>query len=72
MPSLREVGLDEVLVIMGGTIPEVDFKPLQEVGIDRVFLPGIPGAAVADYIYQQLRGGAAPGVAAPPPTPAAV
>jgi methylmalonyl-CoA mutase C-terminal domain/subunit len=56
MPSLREAGLGDVLVIMGGTIPEIDFEPLQQLGIDRVFLPGIPGSAVADYIHARVRG----------------
>jgi methylmalonyl-CoA mutase C-terminal domain/subunit len=54
MPGLRAAGLEHALVIMGGTIPEVDFEPLKELGVDRVFLPGIPGSAVADYIYEQV------------------
>jgi methylmalonyl-CoA mutase C-terminal domain/subunit len=54
VPALRAGGLEDALVIMGGTIPEVDFEPLQELGVDRVFLPGIPGTTVADYIREQL------------------
>jgi methylmalonyl-CoA mutase C-terminal domain/subunit len=54
IPALRERGLDRVLVIMGGTIPEVDFPPLQALGVHRVFLPGIPGGAVADYIRERV------------------
>jgi methylmalonyl-CoA mutase C-terminal domain/subunit len=54
IPGLRSGGLDDVLVIMGGTIPEIDFEPLQQLGVDRVFLPGIPGSAVADYIYEHV------------------
>jgi methylmalonyl-CoA mutase C-terminal domain/subunit len=54
IPGLRSGGLDNVLVIMGGTIPEVDFEPLRQLGVDRVFLPGIPGSAVADYIYEHV------------------
>jgi methylmalonyl-CoA mutase C-terminal domain/subunit len=54
LPGLRAAGLEHVLVIMGGTIPEIDFEPLMELGVDRVFLPGIPGRAVADYIYEQV------------------
>jgi methylmalonyl-CoA mutase, C-terminal domain len=55
IPALREAGLGEVLVIMGGTIPEVDFEPLNALGVDRVFLPGIPGAKVAEYITERVR-----------------
>jgi methylmalonyl-CoA mutase C-terminal domain/subunit len=54
IPGLAAVGLEQVLVIMGGTIPEIDFEPLRQLGVDRVFLPGIPGSAVADYIYEQV------------------
>jgi methylmalonyl-CoA mutase cobalamin-binding subunit len=43
---------------MGGTIPEIDFEPLMELGVDRVFLPGIPGAKVADYIRERVSRGA--------------
>ena len=54
IPGLHAAGLERVLVIMGGTIPEIDFEPLQRLGVDRVFLPGIPGSAVADYIYERV------------------
>lgn len=50
IPGLKQAGLDDVLVIMGGIIPEVDFEPLMELGVHRVFLPGLPGSVVADYI----------------------
>jgi methylmalonyl-CoA mutase, C-terminal domain len=54
IPGLRAAGLDRVLVIMGGTIPEIDFKPLMELGVHRVFLPGIPGSEVATYIRENV------------------
>jgi methylmalonyl-CoA mutase C-terminal domain/subunit len=54
IPGLKAGGLADVLVIMGGTIPEIDFVPLEQLGVDRVFLPGIPGSAVADYIYESV------------------
>ena len=42
--------MDQVLVIMGGIIPEVDFEPLKALGVHRSFPPGLPGGVVADYI----------------------
>lgn len=54
IPGLRERGMTDVLVIMGGIIPEVDFVPLQKIGVHRVFLPGLPGSSVADYIREQV------------------
>jgi methylmalonyl-CoA mutase C-terminal domain/subunit len=50
VPALRAAGLDHVLVIFGGVIPDVDFQPLQELGVHRAFPPGLPGSAVAEWI----------------------
>lgn len=54
IPGLKAKGMSDVLVIMGGTIPEVDFEPLQRLGVHRVFPPGIPGSSVADYIRENV------------------
>ncbi|MGE3620088.1 MAG: cobalamin-dependent protein [Acidimicrobiia bacterium] len=50
IPGLKAAGKTDVLVIMGGIIPEVDFEPLREIGVHEIFLPGQPGSVVADYI----------------------
>ena len=39
---LREAGLDNVGVIVGGIIPEADIARLQTLGVARVFGPGTP------------------------------
>lgn len=54
IPALKERGLDKVLVIMGGIIPEVDFEPLRQIGVHRSFPPGLPGGVVADYIRENV------------------
>jgi methylmalonyl-CoA mutase C-terminal domain/subunit len=54
IPALKERGMTDVLVIMGGIIPEVDFEPLQQLGVHRSFPPGLPGGVVADYIREQV------------------
>ena len=54
IPGLRQAGLDDVLVIFGGTIPDVDFDQLQELGVRRTFPPGLPGSAVAEYIRENV------------------
>lgn len=54
IPALRAAGLEDVLVIMGGIIPEVDFEPLEKLGVHRVFLPGQPGTVAADYIRENV------------------
>ena len=40
MELLKEKGLDDVLVVIGGIIPDVDIPKLRDVGIKGVFLPG--------------------------------
>ncbi|MEV0185365.1 cobalamin-dependent protein [Streptomyces sp. NPDC050625] len=52
VPALKERGMDRVLVIMGGIIPEVDFDPLRKLGVHRCFPPGLPGGVVAEYIRE--------------------
>jgi methylmalonyl-CoA mutase len=46
--ALNEVGLGETMIVVGGVIPEVDFRPLREAGVDAIFPPGtvIPQAAI--------------------------
>ena len=42
MELLREKGLDDVLMVIGGIIPDVDVPKLQQMGIRGIFLPGTP------------------------------
>ena len=46
--ALKEIGLGEAMIVVGGVIPEPDFKPLREAGVDAIFPPGtvIPEAAI--------------------------
>jgi methylmalonyl-CoA mutase C-terminal domain/subunit len=50
MASLREQGLDDVLVIAGGTIPEEDIPEVKQMGIAAVFGPGTSLQTVVAYI----------------------
>ena len=54
IPALKEKGMTDVLVIMGGVIPEVDFEPLKKIGVHEVFEPGLPGETIADYIRERV------------------
>jgi methylmalonyl-CoA mutase C-terminal domain/subunit len=57
MELLRGKGLDDVLVVVGGIIPDVDIPKLQEIGITGVFLPGTPMQAIVDFITRHARPG---------------
>jgi methylmalonyl-CoA mutase C-terminal domain/subunit len=47
---LREQGIDDVLVTVGGTIPHDDIAPLKELGVAEVFTPGAPTQDIIDFI----------------------
>ena len=47
---LSEQGIDDVLVTVGGTIPNDDIAPLKELGVAEVFTPGAPTQAIIDFI----------------------
>ena len=53
---LKEQGLDDVLVVIGGIIPDADLPALRALGIEGVFQPGTPMAAIIDFIRGHVRG----------------
>lgn len=54
IPALKKSGMTDVLVIMGGVIPEVDFERLEKIGVHKVFPPGLPGEEIAGYIKSHV------------------
>lgn len=52
---LREKGLDDVLVIGGGIIPQEDIPFLKEKGISALFGPGTSIREIANYIRQNIK-----------------
>jgi methylmalonyl-CoA mutase C-terminal domain/subunit len=55
MELLRDNGLDDVLVLVGGIIPEMDIPRLREAGIAAIFLPGTPMQDIVDFIRNNVR-----------------
>ena len=55
MELLREKGLNDVLVVVGGIIPDVDIPKLNAIGIKGVFLPGTPMQEIVDFIAGNSR-----------------
>ena len=50
MDELRERGMDDVLVVAGGTIPEEDRPEILEMGVAAIFGPGTSMATAIDYV----------------------
>jgi len=55
MELLKEKGLSDVLVVIGGIIPDVDVPKLQAMGVRGIFLPGTPMQDIVDYITKNVR-----------------
>ncbi|HET6689850.1 MAG TPA: cobalamin B12-binding domain-containing protein [Miltoncostaeaceae bacterium] len=51
---LREEGADDVVVMVGGTIPRDDIQGLKELGVAEVFTPGAPIEGMIDFINQAV------------------
>ncbi len=47
---LKEKGVEEKAVILGGTIPSTDIPMLKEAGISQVFGPGTPLKTIVQYV----------------------
>ena len=52
---VREKGMDDVLIIGGGVIPETDIPALKEAGVAEVFTPGSPTSAIVDFIKANVK-----------------
>src|SRR5512147_156301 len=50
MELVREQGLDDVLVVVGGIIPDVDVPRLEAMGIRGIFRPGSGIQEIAEFI----------------------
>jgi methylmalonyl-CoA mutase C-terminal domain/subunit len=55
MELLKEKGLDDVLVLIGGIIPDVDVPKLKAIGVKGVFPPGTPMQDIINFINVHAR-----------------
>ena len=53
--KLKKRGMEDVLVICGGIIPDEDVPILKEKGISAVFGPGTPVSDIAQYIRANVK-----------------
>jgi methylmalonyl-CoA mutase, C-terminal domain len=51
---LRADGADDVLVVVGGTIPADDVAALKAQGVAEVFTPGAPTAEIVDFLQSRV------------------
>ncbi len=55
MELVRQQGLDDVLVVVGGIIPDVDVSALEAIGIKGIFRPGSAMAEIVEFIAGHVR-----------------
>jgi methylmalonyl-CoA mutase C-terminal domain/subunit len=52
--KLKERGLDDVLVVVGGIIPQEDVEALRQVGVHAIFGPGASTQSIASFIRENV------------------
>lgn len=52
--GLREEGIEDVLVIVGGIVPEEDARKLREEGVDKIFGPGTNIRTIIKFIERNV------------------
>ena len=55
MELLKDKGVDDVLVLGGGIIPEEDIPTLKAAGIAEIFTPGTNTGGIINYIQGKVR-----------------
>jgi methylmalonyl-CoA mutase C-terminal domain/subunit len=50
LDGLRENGAEDVLVVVGGTIPNDDAEELKRGGVAEVFTPGAPTSQIVEFL----------------------
>ena len=50
LDGLRANGADDVLVVVGGTIPDDDADELKAAGVAAIFTPGAPTSEIVDFL----------------------
>ena len=54
LDGLRENGAEDVLVIVGGTIPNEDAEELKARGVAAVFTPGAPTSGIVEFLKERV------------------
>ena len=52
--GLKNEGADDVILVVGGTIPNDDIAELKELGVSEIFTPGASVQGIIDYIKESV------------------
>jgi len=51
---LKEQGVEDVVLVVGGTIPAEDIPELKDLGVSEIFTPGAPVQEIVDFIRKSV------------------
>ena len=54
LEGLKENGAEDVLVVVGGTIPREDAEELKGLGVAEIFTPGAPTTEIVDFLKERV------------------
>ena len=54
MELMKKEKLDDVLVLIGGIIPDQDIPKLKQLGVSEVFQPGVSTVDIIDYVRRNV------------------
>jgi methylmalonyl-CoA mutase C-terminal domain/subunit len=54
LEGLKSNDLDDVVVVVGGTIPKPDVEELKRQGVAEVFTPGTPVSEIVDFLRERV------------------
>jgi methylmalonyl-CoA mutase C-terminal domain/subunit len=54
LAGLRDQGAEDVLVLVGGTVPPDDAAELKDKGVAEVFTPGAPTSEIVDFLRARV------------------
>lgn len=52
---LRENGMDDTLVLVGGIVPQEDIAPLKAKGVSEIFLPGTSTEDIVKFLRENVK-----------------
>jgi methylmalonyl-CoA mutase C-terminal domain/subunit len=55
MELMKKEGLDDVLVVIGGIIPDQDIPKLKALGVGEIFQPGASLVEIVTYVRKNVR-----------------
>jgi len=54
MELMKKEKLDDILVLVGGIVPDQDIPKLKELGVSEVFQPGVSTEDIVDYVRRNV------------------